>query len=219
MSYRDDRDADRARIEALEVELASAQRKIVQLEAPAQLALVQTGNALAIASGGQLPWYGAPLRLELVRTFTGEFPRDQLEDLVAVIRKVSRDPGNVEMLKSSLTWTMGMSRRDGGPQPIISVTIRKGQTDLVATDNLRGLAGAVYGGVGGGVGGGAITLPIFVALAASPVLVPVALAAWFGGVFFGARAIFRRSARQRAKRLHAVFAALATEIERGIPAL
>ena len=65
VTYRDDRDADRARIEALEAELAAAQRRIEELEGKRSLALAAIGKTSLIGTSGRAraPWYGAPLRL------------------------------------------------------------------------------------------------------------------------------------------------------------
>lgn len=217
MTYRDDRDADQARIASLEAELAQAQKKIAELEHRESTALVPArGNALAVAAGtAKPPWYGAPLRLELARQFAGELPRDQLEELIGLIRRISTDLGHAELLKSSMTWSSRLGRQNAGPQVTITIAVREGVTDLTAIDSLGNLAGAVYGGVGGGVGGGGIVLPVFAAIA-MPVLIPLTVTAWLGGVFFGARAIYKRAARGRAEKLQALFAALSTEIENRI---
>jgi hypothetical protein len=47
-----------------------------------------------------------------------------------------------------------------------------------------------------------------------PVLAPVILLGWLGGVFVGTRAIYLRLARRRAEELQQVFDALAGDIER-----
>jgi len=69
------------------------------------------------------------------------------------------------------------------------------------------------GGVGGGVGGGGISLPI-IASAAVPFLAPVFILGWLGGVFLGARAIYKRAARRRAVALQQLFDVLVADIER-----
>jgi hypothetical protein len=51
-----------------------------------------------------------------------------------------------------------------------------------------------------------------------PVLIPIAVVGWLGGVFLGARAIYKRAARRRAERLQELFAAVATAIEKRIAA-
>jgi len=219
VTYRDDRDADQARIASLEVDLAQAQRKIADLEHRESTALVRAGgNAIAVASG-KVPWYGAPTKLELTRQFAGEYPRDQLEDLIGLIRRISHVSGHAELLRSSMTWSAGDGRRDAGPQMVVHVAIHDGVTDLAVTDSLGPLAGSIYGILGGagGVGGCGITIPICAAMGI-PALAPVAIIAWLGGALFGARAIYKRAARRRAEKLQVLFAAISTEIEKRIAA-
>lgn len=222
MTYRDDRDADRARIEALEADLAAANRKVDQLEGRRSQALaLATGRAM-VGSGAGLanvkrPWYGAPLKLELAHTFVGEYPREDLESIIDVIRGIAREPGRTELLKSSITWSAGTNPRATGPFTVVTVSVRDGKTTLHVSDSLGQLAGGLYGGLGGGLGGGAIMLPV-VAFLSAPVLIPVAIATWLGGVFLGTRAIFTRAAKRRAATLEQLFEALVTEISARIPA-
>ncbi|MDB4961588.1 MAG: hypothetical protein JWP01_1587 [Myxococcales bacterium] len=215
MSFRDDRDADRARIAALEAELARANQQIAELEGRRSQALVLSSSTSLARSGSaapdKLPWYGAPMELALTRTFTGEFPRDAFEDLLEVIRAVTRSAGRTELLRSSMTWSAGSNERSMGPFTVITVSVKDGRTTLVATDRLGQLAGGLYGGIGGGVGGGTAFVPVM-ALLSVPVLIPVALVGWLGTVFLGTRAIFKRAARRRAEALQQVFDAVVAEI-------
>ena len=221
MTYRDDRDADRARIEALEAELATANRKIDQLEGRRSQALaIATGRAMVGSGAGlaniKTPWYGAPLKLELAHTFMGEYPREDFEAIIDLIRSMMREPGRAELLKSSITWSAGTSPRATGPFIVVTVSVRDGKTSLHVSDSLGQLAGGLYGGLGGGLGGGAIMVPI-VAFLSMPALIPVAVATWLGGVFLGTREIFKRAARRRALGLEQLFVALVTEISARIP--
>src|SRR5262245_25139490 len=104
MTYRDDRDADRARIAALEAELAKAERRVAELEGRRVLALVQAGgNALAradAAPSAARTWLGAPLRLALTKRWDGAFPVERFEDVIERIREVMRDPGRSELLRA-----------------------------------------------------------------------------------------------------------------------
>jgi hypothetical protein len=215
MSYRDDRDADQARIAALEHELASANAKIASLEGREQNALVfASGGALArtgdTAAARQTRWLGAPVALAMSREFDGAFPVDKLEELLGRIRSICSDPGAAEVLRASLTWRANVGRQ-AGPTTVVHVTIKDGKTTLQVTDRLGALVGGVYGGVGGGVGGGGMMIPIL-ASAAVPVLAPVFFVGWFGGVFLGARAIFKRVARRRAVLVQRLFDALKADI-------
>jgi hypothetical protein len=220
MPYREDRDADQARIEALEHELATAKERIASLEG-------KQSNALVVASKGalvrhrklaarQARWFGAPLELALARVFDGAFPSDRFEDLVGRIRSIASDPGSVELLRTSMTWRATVSGQ-GLPTTMVHVTIRDGVTTLAVTDSLTGLAGGLYGGLGGGLGGGGLMLPILAGFAV-PVLMPVFIVGWLGGVFTAARALFKRGARRRAVLVQQLFDALAADIAAAIDA-
>ncbi|MBK7197723.1 MAG: hypothetical protein IPH80_35195 [Myxococcales bacterium] len=229
MSYRDDRDADQARIAALEADLARAEAKIAALEGRGPIALVPAGGgALARATPGPSMasrWMGAPLRLELSRAFAHAFPRDQFERLIERIRAVTGEPGRSELLRASLTWSSTTSDRGVGPFLTVMIAVSApapgadpstGRTTLTVADRLGQLAGAVFGGVGGGVGGGALAGPIAAAVAV-PVLAPVFLLGWLGGVYGVTRALYRRAARRRAAALQRLFDALAAELEAAPP--
>src|SRR5947208_7207110 len=103
MAYRDDREADQARIAALESELSVAQKRVAELEHRERTALVvASGGALVHSSAKR--WLGAPLELGLSRRFEGEFPVKRFEDLIMMYRKIMRDHGLSELLPSSLAW-------------------------------------------------------------------------------------------------------------------
>ena len=224
MSYRDDRDADQARIAALEADLARAEAKIAELEGRRAVALVPAGGgALARATPGPSAaarWMGAPLRLELRREFAHAFPADQFERLIERIRAVTGEPGRSELLRSSLTWSATSSDRGTGPFITVMVMVRPpapgadpgtGRTTLTVSDRLGQLAGAVFGGVGGGIGGGALVGPIAAAVAV-PVLAPVFVLGWLGGVYGLTRGLYRRAARRRAEAVQRLFDALVEEL-------
>jgi hypothetical protein len=217
MSYRDDRDADQARIAALERELAEAQDKLAALEGRQSQALVLASRGALVPAGGSAAttrWFG-PGSLQLARRFDGAFPTDKFEDIVERIREVTRDPGRTELLRSSLTWFASRGEKSTGPFRVVTLTVRDQLTTLTVTDRLAGLAGAIYGGVGGGVGGGGISLPIMASVAV-PFLAPVFVLGWLGGVFLGTRAIYRRAAHRRAVALQQLFDALVTDVERAL---
>jgi hypothetical protein len=215
MSYRDDRDADQARIEALERDLAEARGKLEVLEGRQSQALVLASPGALVRDGrpsGVAWWFGAPGQLQFARRFDRAFPAERFEELIERIREVTRDPGRTELLRSSLTWFASRGEKSTGPFRVVTVTVRDGGTTLTVTDRLAGLAGAIYGGVGGGVGGGGLSLPILAATAV-PVLAPVFILGWLGGVFLGTREIYKRAARRRAVALQQLFDALVSDIE------
>ena len=219
MSYRDDRDADQARIAALERELGEARDKLAALEGRRTQALVLATRGALVP--GARPSSAArmfgPGTLRLARRFDGAFPATRFEQLVERIRDLTGDPGRTEVLNASLTWFASRGDRSSGPHRIVTVAVRDGATTLTVTDRLAGLAGAIYGGVGGGVGGGGLSLPIM-ASTLVPVLAPVFVLGWLGGVFLGTRALYLRLARRRAEELQQVFDALVGDIERALHA-
>ncbi len=157
------------------------------------------------------PWIGGPLEVVIERTIDGEYPIEDFDRLVEVVRVQDFQGGTVATIGRSLNWT--------GPQEdqtsiaSLSVTVRDGQTRLRAHGNFKGLAGAVFGGVGGGVGGG-LGWAAFMAGAfvAGPVGSVVLGLAFLGGVFGLSRYIYGRSTVKHARKLQAV----ADELERVI---
>lgn len=221
MTYRDDRDADQARIVALEAELTAARRRIGELEGT-------RSQALVLASGGALAptgkpatraakWLGAPARLGLSRVFAGAYPAEKFEELVDVIRDVAGDRGRTELMRTSMTWCASSAERGTGPFTTITVAVKDGVTTLTATDRLGQLAGAYYGGIGGGVGGGGFALPIGATLL-MPVLAPVFFGAWLGGTYALSRFFYKRSAKKRAEQLQMLFDRVGAAVADEIPA-
>ncbi|CAN5764615.1 hypothetical protein BH11MYX2_BH11MYX2_09720 [soil metagenome] len=217
MTYRDDRDADRARIEALEIELAQARRELAAVRGESFALVPASGNALAVAEGKDQRWYGPPTKIDLARSFEGEFPKEKFEELIANIRRIMETRGHAELLTTSMTWWATGGQRQNNTVAEITVSSRNGKTDLAVRLNLRPLVGAMYGGVFGGVGGGGVSLPIAIPIAMGmPLVVPVAVVVWLGSVFLGARSIYKRLGRRHAERARDVFAALSAEITRVI---
>jgi len=215
MSYRDDRDADQARIAALEHELAETRDKVTELESKQSLALARM-NSWALVPGGAVSTASrvfGPGMIELSRQFDSAFPVDHFEELVDRIRELTRDPGRTEVLRSSLTWFGSRGETSTRQRCIVTVSVRGDTTTLTVTERLGALAGAIYGGVGGGVGGGGLSLPILASVAI-PLLAPVFFVGWFGGVFLGTRALYLHRARRRRVAVQQLFDALVGDIER-----
>jgi hypothetical protein len=221
MSYRDDRDADQARIDALELELARARDRIAELEGKQSesLALVVAGSRDLAIGGPKTPairWFGARLKLDLVRRFDRPLSNEHFEDLVERIRAMTGDPGRTDLLRASLTWRSSTPEHSAGPKIMITVVVRDGATTLTVNDRLGQLAGAFFGGIGGGVGGGGITAPILASVAV-PVLAPVFIAGWLGGVYFMVRKLYKRAASRRAETVQRLFDALVDDITEKLP--
>jgi hypothetical protein len=214
MTYRDDRDADQARIAALEAELRVARERIDELEGKRSLVLVPR-NELALATTPGAKLFDGPRSLRLFRKFDKPLGREHFEPLVVRCRDLAGAMGRSELLTSSMMWTRNSGDAGTRPNQTVTVVVRDGATTLQVTDQLGALAGAIYGGVGGGVGGGGLAVPIVLSAAAPPPA-PVILGAWFAGVFGLTRALYKRGARRRATQLQALFDALAEEIEHAL---
>ena len=167
-------------------------------------------------------WIGGPTRLSYERVVEGELPDSEFPTMVEEIRTVLNHPGQVSQLGRSFSWTS--ARASGTTRGIeIAVSVRAGRTRITAQESLGNLIGGIFGGVGGGVGGGGLglVLPGGAALAGTlgaVLIVPL----WLGGVYVGARIIYRRSVRARARQLELLadrLAALARELAPGQPAL
>jgi hypothetical protein len=213
VTYRDDRDADRARIEALEQELAQTKRELADERGESTALVPVSENALAVAEGNDERWYGPPTKLDLARSFEGEFPKDRYEELVAHIRRIMATRGHAEVLTTSMTWWAAGGQHQNITVAEITVTSRNGRTDLAVHLNLRPLAGATYGGVLGALGGGGFPFTIAIPIAVgAPWLAPVVAVGWLGSVFAGARALYKRRGRRSARQANNVFEALSAEI-------
>jgi len=213
--FRGDRDADQARIAALEAELAAAKDRVDELEGRRTNALVLASPRQPATAGRKLA--GAPLELTLTRTFDGELSVDRFEDLLEAIRARSGERGQAEILRTSLTWAATQSPGNQTVFTMVTVRVREGRTELVVEDKLKRLAGALFGGIMGGTSSVTICAPIVAGIWLGPIGVLAGLgvsAAWLGTTFTGARALFKRGARKRAEKLQTLFDAVGAEIER-----
>jgi hypothetical protein len=148
----------------------------------------------------QGPWIlGGPTRLYLERVVPVAIPAETLEDLLAEIRRVLEEVGNVSVLGGTLTWTSMPSQAQVIPVSVI-VTRRETETRLVVEARLGNLAGGLFGGLGGGLGGG-MAVPTGVLLGTVNPLLGAIVGVGLGvGSFVLARAIYARTARNRSAR-------------------
>jgi hypothetical protein len=110
MTYRDDRDADRARIEALEQELAAARRRIEELEArkPAVIERIEQ-RTLAPRGPRATTWHrGGRLLREYV--FDRPLPLEACRDLVRTLGERIGRRGRIEIGARRAAW-LGGGRR------------------------------------------------------------------------------------------------------------
>jgi serine/threonine protein kinase len=159
------------------------------------------------------PWLGGPTSLLYERVVEGEVPEVEFPVLVAEIRRVMRDVGQVSQLGPSFSWTAGGGAGSSRRDLQVAVTVRAGQTRIVIQEHLRNLIGGIFGGVGGGMGGGGMgpILGLGVDVLGIPgpafaLLIP----AWLGITYATARAIYSRVSRKRERTLKELGDRLAT---------
>jgi hypothetical protein len=148
------------------------------------------------------PWLGAPTRLVFERVVDGEIPVDDFEPVINEIRRTFGDNGIPSVLGRTLAWTssyQGGRRRQGGRLINVSVVSRSGVTTIRVEEELRNLAGSLFGGLVGGGGGGTTGVSIAIGVGAFH-SVALAAALWVGvagGFYTLARSIFSRMAIKR----------------------
>lgn len=216
MSYRDELDAARARIEALERELSETKQQLGQ-----STALVRaTEQSLARRDGppnAAERWLGDSTRLEAERTIEGSAPTSCYVEVVDFLARHFDTAGRTATLEGRLEWTSVTEGKGVGPFVTVTITANRGQTVIRVTENLASLAGALFGGVGGGVGGGGVMVPgslFFV----NPVLGAVAMPIWFGGVYWLCRAIYKNRVKKRRRRFAEAVERIVAIVEQAIEA-
>ena len=188
VTYRDDREALRARVEQLEGELD---------EARAEIARLRGEEPVERASG----WLGAPTRIEHERVIEGELPEAAREEVVELLRAELGQLGRTETLGRTLAWRSEPDPQRGGRRIDVLVTTRGGRTRIHVREHLGALAGGLFGGVVGGAGGGVgVSLLVTGALLGLPFMAAGGLA--FAGLTYGVvRTAFSSVVRYREREL------------------
>ncbi len=167
------------------------------------------------------PWLGAPTRLVFERVIDGEIPAEDFEPLINEIRRTFGDNGIPSVLGRTLAWTssfQGGRRRGYGRMINVNVVSRSGVTTVRVEEELRNLAGGLFGGLVGGGGGGTTGLSIGVGVGVFH-SVSVAVAMWVavaGGFYTLARTIFSNMAIKRERELCDLTARLEQQINDSI---
>jgi hypothetical protein len=183
------------------------------------LLIRQAAHGLDRPTGESRPsaWLGAPTRLVFERVVDGEIPVDDFEPLINEIRRTFGDNGVPSVLGRTLAWTssyQGGRRRQGGRMININIVSRSGVTTIRVEEELRNIAGALFGGLVGGGGGGTtgMTMGIGIGVFHSFAL---AAAIWVGvaGSFYTlARTLFSRVAIKRQSQLRELTARLEEQV-------
>ena len=191
MSYRDDREALRQRVDELEQEVAALRRareRAVEGEQPGPVNV----------------FLGAPTKLAWERSFEGELDEESQAELIAVLRREIGDSGRLESFGGTTTWTSG--NRNSTRFVELEIEARRGKTRLRLRESYGNLAGAMFGGIVGGAGGGGLGIvgPVAGALVSGIAAAPASVG-WLGMVYVATRSGFRQTVEKRRVELRAVF--------------
>jgi hypothetical protein len=201
-------------VEALGAEVGIAPAKIREAAALAH----RTPGALSHSIGtARNPWLNGPTRIALERVIEGELPESEYATLVDEMRHHLGAGGQVSQLGRSFTWAPTRSEYLKRDLEIV-VTVRGGKTRITILENMKVLAGSIFGGIGGGMGGGGMGPIVGIGLGAlslNPLVLIGLIPAWLGTVYVTARTVYRRQSNKRALELEGLADRLA-EVTRGL---
>jgi hypothetical protein len=151
------------------------------------------------------------------RVVDGEIPVDDFEPLINEIRRTMGDNGMPSVLGRTLAWTSSYSggrRRNSGRMVNVNIVSRSGVTTIRVEEEMRNIAGALFGGLVGGGGGGTTGISIGIGVGAFH-SVGLAAALWVavaGGFYTLARTIYSNIAIKREKQLRELTTRLEQQI-------
>jgi len=159
---------------------------------------------------------GAPIEIRLERLIPGEFPAEDLDELIPLIQTATAGQGMASAVGGTLSWASRSESNTSSQQVLI--TSKDGHTLIRIEEGVGGLAAGLFGGIMGGVGGG---VGLGVGGALGGLLGSVALAVAFpvavlGGSYVLARKIFVTQVQRRQKAAETLMDHLAERIEHRI---
>ena len=188
-------------VEALGAEVGIAADRIREA---ASLVRRSEPGALTHSDGTQRnPWLNGPTRIALERVVRGELPESEYTTLVDEIRSHLKAGGQVSQLGRSFTWSPTRGEYLKRDLEVI-VTVRGGWTRITILENMKALAGSIFGGIGGGMGGGGMGPILGVgigALGMNPIFLVGLIPAWLAGVYATARTVYRHQTAKRVTEL------------------
>lgn len=202
----------------------SRQMSLAELEAAADEAGIDT--ALVRRAAAELSrqpaaappdnlFLGGPTSLVFEAFIDGEVEPAAHEHFVNLVRRRTGEQGSHDVIGRTLTWASGPRLGNQvARNMMVTITPSGGVTSIRVEERLGQLAGGLFGGILGGVGGGGIGLwlgPLIVA--GYPALIPVAMAAWLGGVYALVRRIYRGKTKARADDLRELLKSLVSLAE------
>jgi hypothetical protein len=157
---------------------------------------------------------GSPTRIEYDVVVDGEMPTTDYDLMLDVIRRHIADPGTLGNVGRSFTWQTAARRNVQ-----VSIVPRNGKTTIRVTENLRTLAGGLFGGIMGGYGGGTSGMWVGIGIGTHNPLLGVGL--WLGNVALAytiARGLLRNVGSRRGDTLRSLAEDLASEARATIDA-
>jgi hypothetical protein len=188
-------------VEALGAEVGIAADRI--REAATYVRRSETGGLIRTDGTQRNLWLNGPTRIALERVVEGELPESEYATLVDEMRLRLGAGGQVSQLGRSFTWAPTRSEYLKRDLEIV-VTVRGGRTRITILENMKALAGSIFGGIGGGLGGGGMGPILGVgigALGLNPLFLIGLIPAWLGGVFVTARTVYRKQTDKRGAEL------------------
>lgn len=164
------------------------------------------------------PFLGAPTRIVFERVVDGEISNDEFESIVNETRRTFGDNGVTSVLGRTVAWSSmhsGGRRRARGRQIDVSVAVRGGVTTIRVEEELRNIAGGLFGGLvgGGGWGTTGISVGLGMSVFHSAAVAALMWVAFAGGFYALARGIYgsieskrEEELRQLANRLEQIVA-------------
>jgi hypothetical protein len=199
MVFRDDREALRERVDALEQELAEAKSELRALKGAVQ------------PNTERSPFFGAPLRTELVREIDGELSDESKEIIVEELRRRFGRAGQVSSVGRSITWSIEPTQTQPSRAITVNLRSRNGRTVLSVVERHASLAGGLFAGMGTGMGfGGGAGIVAVLALVVHGIAAAIAAPLWLLAVYALARTIFVSVTKSRRADLCAMMDALVT---------
>jgi hypothetical protein len=117
-----------------------------------------TSAAKGDLASTETSWLGGPRRLVFETELDGELPDERREDLVEAIVEEMGEPGRVDTLGRTITWTPQPTPNNQQRKLTVKVRVRDGRTRIRIEEDLTPLRlGAWLGfGMGGGLGLGVL---------------------------------------------------------------
>lgn len=142
---------------------------------------------------------GAPRRLLYEVDLAGEPSDDEREDLLDMIRTVTGEMGQMQVIGKSITWQT-MTSQGRGRQLSVRLRSRPGRTRVVVEESLSPLATGLFVGIGVGAGVGPLGgyIAAIAKLGVIGLLVPLV---WIPAMLLLARGIHVHVARKRESQL------------------